>query len=235
MGIFDLFSGASGQKAAADQIAGINQGKDEATAAFGQGRDALTTDYAKALSPYTTNFNVANKGQDALADAMGMNGPEGSARATAAFQANPAYKFQLQQGLDASKAAAAKSGFTGSGNAMIDLNNYAQGQANQGWNQYTQNLQPFLGAANNAAGGIAGVNTGLGNAINASYNNQGNLDYGADTSIGKAQAGGDMANYNASGNLWGAGLALAGDAAQAFGGGGAGKVKSLFGSFGAGA
>jgi hypothetical protein len=124
MGIFDIFSGSAGKQAAADQIAGINQGKDEATAAFGQGRDALTTDYAKGLSEWDPVTKTANQGQ---------------------------------------------------------------------------------------------------------------LDYGADTSIGKAQAGGDMADYNASGNLWGAGLALAGDAAQAFGGGGVGKVKNLFGSFGAGA
>ena len=235
MGLFDIFSGSAGKKAATDQIAGINQGKDEATAAFGQGRDALTTDYAKGLSEWDPVTKTANEGESAYADAMGLNGPEGSARAQAAFRTDPSYQFKLSQGLAAAKAAAAKSGTTNSGGAMIDLNNYAQGTADQGWQSYIGGLQPFLGQATTAAGARSGIDTGLGNAINASYTNQGQLDYGADTSIGKAQAGGDMADYNASGNLWGAGLALAGDAAQAIGGGGVGKVKNLFGSFGAGA
>lgn len=118
-----------------------------------------------------------------------------------------------------------------SGNNLIDLNNYAQGQANQGWNQYIQNLQPYLGARAGAAGGIAGVNTGLGNALNANYMGEGNALYGGDASIGKAQAGGDMAGYNASANLLGAGLGALGAGANFFGGGGGGAAKSLFGMF----
>jgi hypothetical protein len=170
----------------------------------------------------------------AYSDAMGLGGPEGNARALAGFQNNPAYKFQLGQGLDAARAAQARSGMTGSGNAMMDLNNYAQGQANQGWGNYISQLSPYLGMATTAAGARSGIDTGLGNAINNSYVGQGNLDYGADTSIGQAQAGADMANYNASKNLWGAGLALAGDAASAFGGGGGAAKKALFGGFGGG-
>ena len=165
---------------------------------------------------------------------MGLNGPEGSARAQAAFRTDPSYQFKLTQGLAAAKAQAAKNGTSMSGGQLIDLNNYAQGTADQGWNNYIGGLQPFLGQATTAAGARSGIDTGLGNAMNASYTNQGQLDYGADTSIGKAQAGADMADYNASGNLWGAGLALAGDAASAMGGGGVGKVKSLFSGFGAG-
>ena len=234
MGLFDIFSGSAGKQAGADQIAGIQQGKDEATAAFGQGRDALTTDYAKGLQEWDPVTKTANQGESAYADAMGLNGPEGSARAQAAFRTDPSYQFKLSQGLAAAKAQAAKNGTSMSGGQLIDLNNYAQGTADQGWNNYIQGLSPFLGQATTAAGARSGIDTGLGNAINASYTNQGQLDYGADTSIGKAQAGADMADYNASGNLWGAGLGLAGDAAQFFGGGGVGKVKSLFSGFGAG-
>ena len=234
MGIFDIFSGSAGKQAGADQIAGIQQGKDEATAAFGQGRDALTTDYAKGLQEWDPVTKTANQGESAYADAMGMNGPEGSARAQAAFRTDPSYQFKLTQGLAAAKAQAAKNGTSMSGGQLIDLQNQAQGTADQGWQNYIQGLSPFLGQATTAAGARSGIDTGLGNAMNASYTNQGQLDYGADTSIGKAQAGADMADYNASGNLWGAGLGLAGDAAQFFGGGGVGKVKSLFSGFGAG-
>jgi hypothetical protein len=235
MGLFDLFSGSAGKQAGQDVINQINLGKQEAAAQFGLGRDALTTNYAKGIQEWDPTYKTANAGESAYADAMGLNGPEGNARAQAGFQNNPAYKFQLQQGLAAAKAAAAKSGFTNSGNAEIDLQNYAQGQANQGWGDYISRLNPFLGQATAAAGARSNIDTGLGNALNASYTNEGQLDYGADTSIGQAMAGKDMADYNASKNLWGVGLGLAGDAAQFFGGGGAGKVKNLFGSFGAGA
>lgn len=218
MGIFDAFSAAPGEKAAADQVAAIQQGKADINRTFGQGRGALTTDYAAALSPYTQNFANAQQGQNALGNALGLGGASGNAAALQAFMNNPGYQFQLQQGENAAMANAARLGQLNSGNTMIDLNNYAQGLANQGWNQYIQNLQPYLGAANSAAGGIAGVNTGLGNAMNQSYTGQGQALYGADTSIGKAQAGGDMAGYNASANAIGAGLGLASDAAQIYGG-----------------
>jgi len=231
MGIFDVFSAKPGQQAAQDQVRAIGKGYDDLSQQFGAGRQALNENYAKALQPYTQEFADYTKGTNSLADALGLNGPEGSARATQAFQANPGYQFQLQQGLNAANAKAVATGMGASGNNLIDLNNYAQGQANQGWGSYIDRLNPYLGARAGAASGIAGVNTGLGNALNQSYMGQGNAAYGADTSIGKAQAGGDMAGYNASGNLIGAGLGLAGDAAKIFGGGGGGMAKGLFDMF----
>jgi hypothetical protein len=215
---FAAFSSGPGQQAAADQISADQRAYSDLSQQFGQGRDALTQYYTLGLDPYTKNFNNAQLGTTALGNALGLGGATGNAAATAAFQNNPGYQFALQQGLNAANAKAQATGMGASGNNLIDLNNYAQGQANQGWNQYIQNLQPYLGAANNAASGIAGVNTGLGNALNANYMGQGNAAYGADTSEGKAQAGGDMASYNASANLIGAGLGLAGDATRLYGG-----------------
>jgi len=214
MGIFDAFSAEPGQKAAADQVAAIQQGKADVNRTFGQGRGALTTDYAAALSPYTQNYAATSAGQNAYGNAMGANGPEGNAAALAAFLNNPGYKFQLGQGMDAVLANAARMGQLNSGNTDIDLTKFAENLAGTSWDNYVKNLQPYLGAANSAAGGIAGVNTGLGNAMNANYTGQGQALYGADTSIGKAQAGGDMAGYNASANAIGAGLGLASDAAK---------------------
>jgi hypothetical protein len=218
MGIFDILSSAPGEKAAADQIAAIQQGKQDLTKQFGSGRGALTTDYAAALSPYTSNFANAQQGQNMYGNALGLGGAAGNAAALQGFLNNPGYQFQLQQGEDAAMANAARLGQLNSGNTLVDLDKFGQGLANTSWGQYLANLQPYLGAANSAAGGIAGVNTGLGNQMNASYQGLGNALYGADTSIGKAQAGGDLAAYNASGNLWGTGLALAGDVASVLGG-----------------
>ena len=68
----------------------------------------------------------------------------------------------------------------------------------------------FGGASNAAAGGIAGVNTGLGNQTNANYTNLANLNYGADTSIGNANASAALANQSMDMNLLSGGLNLAG-------------------------
>jgi hypothetical protein len=229
-----IFSGGSGQKAATDQINALNQAKGDISSDYGSGRDALNTDYAKALQDWQGITNTSTAGENAYADAMGLNGPEGSARAQAGFRNNPAYQFQLQQGLAASKAKAAASGGTMSGGQMIDLNNYAQGVANQGWGNYIQNLSPFLGQATTAAGATAGINTGLGNQLNANYMGEGTNLAGLDTAIGKAQAGGDMASYNAGANELGAIMGGAGDIASILGGksGSGGTLGGqLFGKF----
>lgn len=224
MGIFDVFSAAPGQKAAADQVTAINQGKQDLEAQFGAGRDALNTQYAAALSPYTQNYAAASAGQNQYGNALGLNGAAGNAAAMQGFLNNPGLQYQQQQGANSVLANQARTGALGSGNTDLALQQMGQNLANQSWGQYVGNLQPYLGAANNAAGGIAGVDTGLGNALNANYTGVGNALYGADTSIGKAQAGGDMAGYNAGANLLGAGLGLLGAGAK---GGG-----SLFGGFG---
>lgn len=218
MGIFDIFSGAPGQQAAQDQIAADQRAYQDLSKQFGLGRGALSTDYAKALAPWTNQFAYAGQGQQALADALGMNGPDGNARAVTAFQNNPGYQFQVQQGLNSVMANQARTGQLASGNTDLALQQMGQNIANQGWGNYISELQPFLGAGQNAAQGIAGVNTGLGNAMNTSYTGQGQAAYGTDVSQGKAQAAGDMAGYNASGNLWGAALGALGDVASIAGG-----------------
>jgi hypothetical protein len=66
------------------------------------------------------------------------------------------------------------------------------------------NLQPFLGASNAAAGGIAGVNTGLGNATANQYDSLANLNYTAQTGIGNANANATLAQNQANQNQWNA-------------------------------
>jgi hypothetical protein len=214
MGLFDVFSAAPGQKAAADQVAADQQAYHDLSKQFGLGRGALTTDYAKALVPFQTNFDVANQGQNAYADAMGLNGPEGNARAAAAFQNNPGYQFQLQQGLNSVMANQARTGQLASGNTDLALQQMGSNLANQNWGNYIGQLSPFLGGAQNAAQGIAGVNTGLGSAMNQSYTGQGQAAYGSDVSQGKALAAGDLAGQQASANLWGAALGALGSGAK---------------------
>ncbi len=218
MGLFDIFGSGDQQNAANSQIAGINQGYGQLSDQFGLGRQAATSNFTSALQPFQQNFNQAQQGTQQYGNALGLNGAAGNQQALQGFQNNPGYQFQLQQGLGAVQAEQQRMGQGQSGNQMLALQNYGQGLANQSWQQYLQNLQPYLGAQQSAAQGIGAVNTGLGSALMGSYTNQGNAAYGAAASKGNAQATADMAPYQASGNFWGTLLGAGNIAAQAFGG-----------------
>lgn len=225
MGIFDIFGTQDQQNAANAQNAGIQAGLGQLQNSFGQGQQALNTNYAAALAPYTQNYGTASSGQNQLASLLGF-GPQGSAGIQNTLQNLPGYQFALNQGSQNVLRNQAATGQVDSGATDIALQNLGQGMASQNYNNYLSQLQPFLGAANSAAGGVAGVNTGLGNALNQSFQNVGNAQYGAATSQGNNQANADLAGLTASQNLWGAlmgGAKLAASAATgmpSFGGGG---------------
>jgi hypothetical protein len=105
MGLFDIFSSKNSDKAAQDKIAGLNDGYDKATTALNAGTATANDYYGKALVPFNQLFGAGMGGVDSYSDALGVNGPEGNARATAAFQNNPGYQTQLQYGRKRSTAA----------------------------------------------------------------------------------------------------------------------------------
>lgn len=94
------------------------------------------------------------------ADATGLNGADGAARATSAFQAGPGYGFQLEQGLNALDRRAAASGRLQSGNADIDAMTYATGLADQSYNSW---LDRLAGQSATAQQGLTGGFNNLAN------------------------------------------------------------------------
>lgn len=202
MGIFDIFSTQPAQDAANAQIAGLNSGYGAASGSINQGIGALNTNYSAALQPYLTNYNTAQGGVNQLGNVLGLNGPAGSDAAMKTLQSTPGYQFQLQQGDAAINAQAAASGTNASGNQALALSNYNQGLASTTYNNYVNQLQPYLNASNAAAGGIAGVNMGKGNATAGQYDQLAQLGYSTQTGIGNANANADLSAYNASGNFW---------------------------------
>lgn len=210
MGLFDnvvgFFDGSTAQNAANQQISGLQQGYNQASGLLDQGRGALTTNFTNALQPLQQNYNQAQGGVTAYGNAMGLNGPAGNAAATAAFQNNPGYQYQLQQGTENELRNQSRTGALNSGQTQVDLQNIGQGVANQGYNQYVQNLQPFLGQASTAASGIAGVDTGLGTGLANSYGNQAGLAQTTQTGIGNANANATLAQNSGVANLLGLGM-----------------------------
>lgn len=203
MGVFDIFSTDDQQKAAGDQIAGLQQGYGQLSGLFNQGRNALSSNYAAGLQPFMQNFNAAAPGVTAYANATGANGGAGVADALKAFANSPGYQFQLDQGNQNILRNQAATGQLNSGATNIDLQKFGQGLAGTQFQNYVQNLQPFLNFSQGAAGGQGGVNTGLGNQLNANFVNQGNAAYGTQAGIGNANAQADLAGLTQSQNILG--------------------------------
>jgi hypothetical protein len=161
---------------------------------------------------------------------LGLNGARGNETAEQALQATPGYQFQQQQGTAAVDAAAAKSGMLNSGNQALALQKQGQGLASQNYNNYVSQLQPYLQASNAAAGGIAGVDTGLGNAVAGQDNTLANLNYSAQTGIGNANANAALAPLTAGANIFN----LIGSLGKIGTPGGGTVGGNIFGSFGGG-
>jgi len=248
MGLFDAFTTKNADAAAAAQkqasqwamdaynanaqsgrnvlTSNVNTGLGALSDAYSQGRNALNTNYGAALQPWQTNFGVNNQGQQLFADALGVNGPEGQARARDTFQAGPGYQWMLNQGNENILRNNARTGSPASGQTNIDLLTYGQGLANQQWQNWLQTLQPYTQAANTSAAGLGGTYGNLANALagnfqglgtqqNATYSDlgskllgsftgQGSADASLFGNMGNAQANADLAGNTASANLWGA-------------------------------
>jgi hypothetical protein len=202
MGLFDIFTNNDADKAAQDKISGLNAGYSQASDMFGKGRDALTSNFGAAGDLYKNLLTSYAPGAQAYGDAAGANGAEGYARAKTSFQTDPGYGFQMDQGLQALQRTHAAAGNLSSGNADTDAMKFATGLADQSYGNYVQRLAPYLTSQGTATAGAAGVQTGLGTALNGSYDNQGGLGYQTQVGIGNANAAADLANQQANQNIW---------------------------------
>lgn len=202
--IFDLFDNNNAQAAANAQIAGLNNAVTQGTGAINTGSNQLQQYFGQALSPYTTNYGQAQQGTQALLNALGLGGQAGTNSALTALQNSPGYQFTLNQGSQNVLRNAAQTGTLNSGGTLNALQQQGQGTAQQTYNNYVNQLQPFLGASNTSAGGIANVNTGLGTSLNSNQNTIAQMLWNAATGQGNAQANADLANNTAAANQFGA-------------------------------
>jgi hypothetical protein len=202
--IFDLFDNNNAQDAANAQISGINTGLNQATGALQTGLNQATQSYTNALQPSQQNYANSQAGVTALDNALGLNGAAGSAAATQAFESSPGYQAILDQGTQNAMRNQAATGQLASGATDIALQNVGQTQADQYYQNYVNNLQPYLTQSQNSANTIGGLYSGLAGTQSATGNQQASLDYGANTSIGNANANADLANNAAAANQFGA-------------------------------
>ena len=104
--------------------------------------DQFEQKYGTTFDPSTAQ---ATAGANLYADALGINGAGGNARATGAFQAGPGYGFAMDQGLQALQRSAAAGGMLASGNTLTAATQYGQGLANQEYGNWLGRLSPYVG------------------------------------------------------------------------------------------
>lgn len=223
MGIFDIFTGSSAKKAAAENSARLgalkNEGMGYYDAAMPLSLAALDT-ARSAYDPLTAKYGA---GTDLYMDSLGVNGAEGNQRAVNAFQAGPGYDFAMNQGLDALDRRAASRGMLASGNTNLDTINYATGVANQEYGNWQNRLAGLANPELAAASGIAGIETGRAGLYGQDAQNRVNLASGVTSGQNNQTTQAANAEMAGSGNLWGLGLNLA-KLGTGFLGGTAGKT-----------
>lgn len=141
----------------------LSRGMTSGLGALYSGVGTATGAYAPLNQAAMAAYGLGNTSSTMSADALGLNGPEGVARARAAFQTGPGYDFSLNQGLESIARNANAAGMLASGNQLRESQTYGQGLANQEWNNWLQNVMGLgkdytslgLGALGTAAGGIS--------------------------------------------------------------------------------
>ena len=238
MGLFDLFSNDTAEKARDMANAGATAGYGQLSDLYGQGRDALNTNYGQAAGTYQGLMNTYQPGVNAYGDASGANGVQGLQRATDTYHNSGQYgafgtaNDAAQQGI---QRAAAAGGMGASGNVINAATNKALELGNQYWGQYQQGLAPYLSAYGTAGAGLASTQAGLGTALNASDMAQGGAANTTQTTIGNNNAGAELNNYKVGANDLSAITGLGSLATGAFGAGWAKPLGSaLFSSFSGG-
>jgi hypothetical protein len=242
-GFFDtLFGGGAEREAAEKNRALATQYGTDSMGYLKSAYDTGRTDLGSAIGAYSPLKALSEKfgkGGDLYLDALGINGPEGNARASSAFQTNPGYDKGIDAGLDIINRRRGVANMSNSGNADIDALNFAQNNQNQTYKDWLANLSGVgtTGAnlAGVAAGGEASGWTNLANLAKGYGSDQagvaGNV-LGGETSANNLQAQGEASGAK---NLLGAGLSLAtlamGGAGGAVGGAaGGGFSNSLMGN-----
>lgn len=211
MGLFDIFNTNDQQAAANSQIAGLNAGYGQLSNIVGNANNNVANSVASSTSPFLTNLKQGQAGQTAYANATGANGAAGTQQAIQNFQASPGYQFSVDQAMQNILRGQEATGQAASGATNMDINQQVQGLANQQWQNYIQNLSPFLNTSNAAAQGNAAATMQGAGLTNQNNLTQANAAYGTQAGIGNANAAANLAGLNASANMWNlAGSALSG-------------------------
>lgn len=179
---YDAASGAV--RAGAENALGtIDDGMSGAAQSLQGARDALTAN-GGAYAPLGELADRYGAGARLYADALGLNGAEGAARARAAFQGGPGWQAQLDGSLDALNRRRNAAGSLFSGNADADAIKLGSDYASQSWKDWLGGLSGYNPLALNATSANATGNA----AINSTLANLGVTEANLRNDAGKTRA-----------------------------------------------
>lgn len=209
MGLFDIFTGSSAKKYTNQAIGALNQGKTEGLGYLDTGLGNASDYIGQAGNLYEPYAQQGGQANQLYGDSLGLNGTEGNQRAVSAFQTNPGYQFGLDQGIQAIQRNGSALGNLNSGNTDLGLLKYAQGYADQNYNNWQNQLQG-LGSQGLQAIGAQGDTLGsLANLYSNTGAQKANIATNTAAGIGNAYTNLGTSLTNASGNIWGALLGTA--------------------------
>jgi len=202
MGLFDIFTSKNADDAAARKRAGYSQGFNQARGFIDEGIGRAEPLYDEAFDLFGAPDARATKGADLYADALGLNGPEGQARARASFQKSPGFDFALGEANNlAERRAAARGGLAG-GNVIDETTRLATGLAQQDYGNWLGRLAPYTAQSESIAGKRAGTRMSKAQLYPQAYGNLAQLGYQTQTGMAGADADAIMDRNRASGQAW---------------------------------
>lgn len=170
-GLLDtLFNGGAEKEAAEKNRALYDDYRAKGTEFLDKGFSGAKGALDSAIGSFTPLADLGKKYGGAstlLLDALGVNGADGSARATGAFQTSPGYQFNFDQGMEALNRRRAAGGMLDSGNADIDAIRFGTGLADSEFGNWLTRLGSFVSPELSATSGAAtGQAAGYGSLAN---------------------------------------------------------------------
>jgi hypothetical protein len=158
MSIFDTIGDMLGLNKGKATTDAANQNKQLLGTMGSQIGGLIDTGTNKQAGYLNDSLDLASLGPNAkgiLGDAYGLNGPDGAARATAAFQTGPGYSFLRDQGDQAVMRNRSALGGLQSGGTEMDLMKFGTGLADQTYQQWLGNLNTGIDRQMGAQGNLA--------------------------------------------------------------------------------
>jgi len=223
MGLLDAFTGKPAKQAAAANKAEYEKYGTESMGDLDTGFAGAMPELDNAVgawSPLSSLGTKYGKATDLYSDALGVNGAEGNARATGAYQTSPGYAGMRDEAIEQTMRNASRMG--GGGNVFQAVTDRASDLANRQYDSWLTKLggfvNPELSATSGAAAGKAagyGAKAGLWqtdaqNRIGV----RGNVAGG----IANSNTAAANAQMQASGNFWNGLMSLGGNVAKAYAG-----------------
>lgn len=220
MGFLGALTGSNTGKAT---ISAANENKSLLNSLLGKGNSIIDQGEAKssgalnsAISGYQPWVDSGKSANALYGDALGLNGAEGNANATSAFQAGPGYSFALDQGTQAALRGASAAGMLNSGNTLTALTGFGQGLANQEYGSWLDRLKGTSDTGLTAASGQASGYGALSDLYQGTADDRLSLEsgvtsglLGANNQIAQGKEAKNAAQGSFLGNLIGGGVKLA--------------------------